>query len=342
MHVFLTGATGLVGGALAGALLDAGHRVTALVRGAGRDVLDMDGRDRIAEIAVVHGDVAQPGFGPDSGTSEPPATIDLLVHCAATVDFAAADRVHQAVNVGGTANAIALAQRWGCRLLYVSTAYVCGRADGLITESPADPQANFTNGYEASKARAEALVEAAQADGLSAAIARPAIIVGRLSDGAIARIDGFHHLFRLFGSPLLGGVPAVPDAAFAIVPICHVTAGLLAMAEQPAAFAGQRVHLVGAAPFAMDDMLRIVGDYPGTMPAHMVDPAHYDPAALDRRTAMVHRRIGPQFFDYFRRSPRFETTSLTRIAGIEPPTVDEAAFRRMIDHCIKAGFLDWR
>ena len=338
MHVFLTGATGLVGGALAGALLDAGHHVTALVRGEGRDVLDMDGRDRIGEITVLQGDVAHPGFG----LAVTPAGIDLLIHCAATVDFAAPDAVHEAVNVGGTAHAIALAQDWHCPLLHVSTAYVCGRADGLIHEVAADPATDFTNGYEASKARAEVLVEAARTRGLVAAIARPAIIVGRLSDGAIARIDGFHHLFRLFGSPLLGNVPAVPDAAFAIAPICHVTTGLMAMAENLADFDGRRVHLAGAAPFAMADMLRIVADYPGTVPARTVSPDVYNAATLDRRTAMVHRRIGPQFFDYFLRSPRFGGDSLQDVAAIAPPTIDEAAFRRMIDHCVEAGFLDWR
>jgi nucleoside-diphosphate-sugar epimerase len=338
MHVFLTGATGLVGGALAGALLDAGHRVTALVRGEGRDILDMDGRDRIGELAALQGDVALPGFG----LSEPVSAIELLIHCAATVDFAASDAVHEAVNVGGAAQAIALAQDWGCPLLHVSTAYVCGRADGVIGEHPADPSVSFTNGYEASKARAERLVEQARAQGLVAAIARPAIIVGRLSDGAIPRIDGFHHLFRLFGSPLLGDVPAMPEAAFAIVPICHVIAGLMAMAEDMAAFDGARVHLVGAEPFAMADMLRIVSDYPGTVPARMIDPATYDPATLDRRTAMVHRRIGPQFFDYFLRSPHFAGDSLQRIANIEAPVINDAAFRRMIDYCVKVGFLDWR
>ncbi|MCO5792792.1 MAG: SDR family oxidoreductase [Blastomonas sp.] len=337
MHIFLTGATGLVGGALAGALLDAGHRVTALVRGEGRDVLDMDQRDRISEIHVLQGDVALPGFG----LAETPRDIDLLVHCAATVDFAAEDAVHQAVNVGGTAHAVALAQAWDCPLLHVSTAYVCGRADGLIAETAANPAADFTNGYEASKARAEALVDAARAAGLAAAIARPAIIVGRLSDGAIARIDGFHHLFRLFGSPLLGAVPAASDAAFAIVPICHVTAGLMAMVQGFAAFDGQRVHLVGAAPFAMTDMLAIVGDYPGTVPATIMPPPDYHASERDRRVAMVHRRIGPQFFDYFQRSPRFSGEALARLADIPPPVIDEPAFRRMIDHCVRAGFLDW-
>ena len=338
MHVFLTGATGLVGGALAGALLDAGHRVTALVRGVGRDVLDMDGRDRIGEMAALQGDVALPGFG----LAQTPHGIDLLVHCAATVDFAAANAVHEAVNVGGTAHAIALAQGWACPLLHVSTAYVCGRADGAIAEVAADPAGDFTNGYEASKARAEALVDAACAEGLTAAIARPAIIVGRLSDGAIARIDGFHHLFRLFGSPLLGAVPASSDAAFAIVPICHVTAGLMAMVHNIAAFDGRYVHLVGAAPFAMADMLRIVDDYPGTVPAQMMAPEQYHASERDRRIGMVHRRIGPQFFDYFLRSPRFSGEALHDIAAIAPPTVDEPAFRGMIDHCIAAGFLDWR
>lgn len=338
MHVFLTGATGLVGGALAGALLDSGHRVSALIRGDGRDVLDMDGRDRIGALAVLHGDVARPGFG----MAQPPVDVDLLVHCAATVDFAASDAVHEAVNVGGTAHAISLAQHWQCPLLHISTAYVCGRADGLVSEAPARSEADFTNGYEASKARAEVLVEAACAKGLVAAIARPAIIVGRLSDGAIARIDGFHHLFRLFGSPVLGMIPAAPDAAFAIVPICHVTAGLMAISENLASFEGRRVHLAADAPFAMADMLRIVADYPGTTAAQMIAPVDYDPAKLDRRTAMVHRRVGQQFFDYFLRSPHFSGDSLRAQTGLAPPRIDEAAFRRMIDHCVRAGFLDWR
>jgi len=338
VHVFLTGATGLVGGALAGALLDAGFRVSALMRGTGRDVRDMDGRDRIGDLVPVPGDVAASGFA----LAAAPEQVDLVVHCAANVDFAAPDDQRHAVNVVGTGHAIALAQRWGAPLLYVSTAFVCGRRDGAIAEAPADPEADFANGYEASKARAETLVMAAGAEGLPVAIARPAIIVGRSSDGAIARIDGFHHLFRLFGSPLLGPVPAADHAAFAIVPIDHVVAGLMAMAMDLPRFAGRQVHLAGAAPFAMADMLDTVAAYPGTHPARMVSADAYAAAALDRGQTLVHRRIGAHYFDYFQRAPDFRSDALVELAGIAPPHIDAAMFRRMVDHCVSVGFLPWR
>lgn len=337
MHVFLTGATGLVGGSLAGALLDAGHRVTALVRGERRRILDQDGMDRMGEITAVAGDVS----APDCGLIERPDAIDMVVHCAAITDFSASEDIHRAVNIDGTRHIIALAQQWDVPLVYVSTAYVCGTSHGIVKEVAADPGRAFTNGYEASKAEAEALVEAAKTQGLSAAIARPSIIVGRMKDGGIARTDDFYHLFRLFGSPLLGAVPANKDASFAIVPIDHVVNGLMAMVEDFPAFDGRIAHLVAQKPFAMADMLRIVGDYPGTAPARMVDPAEYDPAALDRRTAMVHKRIGAQFFEYFQLIPEFASDTVLTQAGIAAPHVDEAAFRRMIDHCIKVGFLDW-
>lgn len=337
MRIFLTGATGLIGGALAGALLDAGHEVVALVRGAGRSMIDMEGCDRAGEVSAVAGDIALPGFG----LVTQPDGLDLVIHCAATVAFDAPAEQHEAINVGGTREAIALARAAGCPLLHVSTAYVCGRRDGPVPEAPVDLAADFANGYEASKARAEALVLAARGEGLVAAIARPGIVLGRLVDGAIRKIDGFHHLFRLFGSPLLGPVPALPHAGFAIVPIDHVVAGLRAMAEDMAAFDGRAVHLVGAEPFVMAEMLRIVALYGDTHPAEMIAPEAYDPAMLDRRRQMVHRRVGAQYFDYFLRCPRFEARGLEEVAGIAAPLIDEAAFRRMIDFCVETGFLDW-
>lgn len=338
MHIFLTGATGLVGGSLAGALIDAGHRVTALVRGEGRHILDMDMRDRSGEITALQGDVTQAGCGMDTL----PQNIDMIVHCAAVTDFSAPDKVHRAVNIDGTRHILELARRWDVPLVYVSTAYVCGKRDGRVDEIAADMRRDFTNGYEASKAEAETLVEAAKTNGLRAAIARPSIIVGRMRDGAIPRTDDFYHLFRLFGSPLLGAVPANSDASFAIVPIDHVVGGLMAMVDDFGAFDGKIAHLVAARPFAMADMLRIVADYPGTVPAQIVDPAIYDPAKLDRRTAMVHKRIGAQFFDYFRHVPEFSSDTLENMAALAAPVIDEAALRRMVDHCVEVGFLDWK
>ncbi|MEO1045648.1 MAG: SDR family oxidoreductase [Pseudomonadota bacterium] len=338
MRILLTGATGLVGGAMAGALLDSSHAVCAVIRGEGRHVLDMDGRNRIAEVETVQGDIAATHFG----LAKLPADVDLIVHCAATTDFTASDAVYDAVNVGGAKNAVTLARHLGVPLLHVSTAYVCGRADGAVPEEPADPSRIFTNGYERSKAVAESYVMTGRAAGLVAAIARPSIIVGRLSDGAIPRQDDFYHLFRLFGSPLLARVPAIDGAAFAIVPIDHVIAGLMAMVHDMAAFDGDAVHLVADHAFPLADMLEIVGEYPRARPAEIVHPESYDPAKLDRRSLMVHRKVGAQFFDYFARVPRFESRIMAQRAGLAAPHIDKPALRRMVEHCHETGFLDWK
>jgi nucleoside-diphosphate-sugar epimerase len=338
MRVFLTGATGLLGGALAGALLDAGHEVIALVRGEGRRVLDMDGCDRAGDVLQLQGDVALPGFGQPADVQ--PA--DCVIHCAAITDFTATDTTYKSVNISGARHAGELALRWGVPLVHVSTSYVCGTRDGVVAEAPPDADGPFTNGYEASKAHSEIALLAMRHNGLQLAIARPSIILGRLSDGAIARQDDFYHLFRLFGSPFLGPVPADTDAAFAVVPIDHVVAGILAMAQNFDRFEGRIAHLVAAEPFAMAEMLRIVGEYPNTVPARMVSPDAFAPVLLDRRQIMVHRKIGSQFFAYFLRAPQFVANTLEERTGIPAPHVDEAAFRRMIDYCVKVGFLDWR
>ncbi len=338
MRILLSGATGLVGGALAGRLLDDGHQLHALIRGFGRQVLDLQGRDRYTDIAPLQGDIRLPLWGIDTF----PNAIDLVIHCAATTDFAASADVYASVNIGGAEGAIALARQYDAPLLHVSTAYVCGQADGPVAEEAAHLSRTFTNGYERSKAEAELRIMAAMDDGLVAAIARPSIIAGQLHNGAIPRQDDFYNLFRLFGSPLLGQVPAIDGAAFALVPICHVVEGLSAMAEDIENFAGDAVHLVAAKPYPLADMLALVAEYPAASPAHIVHPSDYDLAALDRRQAMVHRKVGAQFFDYFQRVPQFASDILGEKAGIAAPEIDRAALRRMVDYCHETGFLDWR
>ncbi len=83
MRVLVTGATGFVGGRLIPALLDRGHDVVALVR-------DADGYDSPEGVAVVEGDLLDPG------TLEPAIEeVDAayyLVHSMGAADFAERDR----------------------------------------------------------------------------------------------------------------------------------------------------------------------------------------------------------------------------------------------------------
>ncbi len=336
MRIFLTGGTGLLGGALVGSLLDARHDLCLLMRGKG-SVTDMDGRDRSDEVSWVNGDITLLDFGMETVPDE----IDLLIHCAALTDFAAHQADYDATNIAGTVHAIDLARAWGCPLLHVSTAYVCGRQDGVIAEAPLGDQNDFTNGYEASKAAAERIVMAAVGQGLVAAIARPSIIVGRHSDGKISQMDNFYQLFRLMGSGKLGAIPAHEDAVFNFVPIDHVVAGLVAMAEDMPSFAGEAVHLAAPEPVAATALVDAIASYANADPVQLVIERDFDPTLLTAVQRRMHRRIAPLYFEYFTRRHLFETQLLESTSGIACSPVDGSALKRMIDYCIKTGFLDW-
>ena len=169
----MTGAGGWLGGEIAAHLVERGAAVTALVRRRAA-VLGNDGRPA-AVARVLTGDVALPQFGWDNASwREAAGSHDLVVHCAALTQFGADEALARAVNVGGTAEVMALATAGGMGLVHVSTAYVNGSRAGAVLETD-HPSAPFTNAYEASKAEAEALVRAGP---VPFAIARPGIVVG--------------------------------------------------------------------------------------------------------------------------------------------------------------------
>ncbi|GAA0673644.1 NAD(P)H-binding protein [Natronoarchaeum mannanilyticum] len=84
MHVLLTGATGFIGGRLGPALVDAGHRVTALVR-------DADRYDAPAGIGVVEGDLLDPGSF-EAALADVDAAYYLVHSMGTGGDFAERDR----------------------------------------------------------------------------------------------------------------------------------------------------------------------------------------------------------------------------------------------------------
>ncbi|WP_295631222.1 SDR family oxidoreductase [Novosphingobium sp.] len=160
MRIFLTGAAGSIGGEVAQRLVARGHAVIAGVH-RNREVRGNSGAlVPVASHATI--DLAAPALGlAESEAAGIAASHDMIIHCAATVRFDLPEAEYEAINVAGTAAVLALATRADLPLLHVSTAYVCGTRDGLIGEADPLPATGFANGYEASKAAAEALVSAA-------------------------------------------------------------------------------------------------------------------------------------------------------------------------------------
>src|SRR3954454_17213013 len=156
--IFLTGATGFLGMELLARYLERSDRtVYALVRA------DTDERaqDRLDETVsrmlpnpaahagraiAVRGDVMRPGLGmAPRRRAELAETVGEIVHGAASVSFALPLPDSRAINVCGTENVLAFAQRVKDldRLGYISTAYVAGDHRGVFREDELDIGQDF-------------------------------------------------------------------------------------------------------------------------------------------------------------------------------------------------------
>ncbi len=335
MRILITGAAGLIGGEVAARLAARGHAITAGVH-RNRAVLGNDGAvPPLADMVTI--DLAAPGLGLSEEESARIADAhDLILHCAATTRFDLAIEDYRAVNIGGTASVIALATRSDVPLLHVSTAYVCGNRDGAIGEDDPLPSDGFANGYEASKAEAEALVAAS---GLRHAIARPSIVVGDSETGAIRSFDTIYAAFRLIAEGRVRHMPARGDATLDFVPIDHVARGLVALAERIDAAAGGRFHLVSGRPVPVALWAAAIGSYPQFHAPIYVEPAAFDPASLPPLERRLYGRVAGLYSSYFQRDPRFDDARFRDVTGLACPPTGAAYLKRLIDHCIAAGFL---
>jgi dihydroflavonol-4-reductase len=157
-RVFLTGASGFVGGHVLRALLDAGYEVRALVRGLLLPrFVDLDGAE------VVRGDL--------EGSGALVAALRgcrFLVHVAARYSFAPAERpALQRVNVLGTAGLLEAARIAGVeRTVVTSSSATVGPAHGgrLATENDWAPEDDAASAYHRSKVEQERAALAAQVE----------------------------------------------------------------------------------------------------------------------------------------------------------------------------------
>lgn len=332
-RIFVTGAAGLIGGEIAARLAARGHLVTALVH-RNPDVRGNDGNSPSLR-AVLRGDVSQPRFGLENFASVA-TDHDLLIHCAATTRFDLSPEQYRATNVAGTAHAIELARAGNMALLHVSTAYVSGWRDGIIGEDDPLPATHFANGYEASKAEGEALVENS---GLVRAIARPSVVVGDSATGAIRTFDTIYAAFKLIAHGRVRHMAATADATIDFVPIDHVATGLVALAEGMAAANGGRYHLVSTHPVPVAMFAAAIGAYPQFNAPILVPPDRFDPDALPPLERRLYARVAGLYSSYFQRDPRFDDTRFRAVTGLACPPTGFAYLKRLIDHCIAVGFL---
>ena len=168
MRIFITGASGFVGGALTKHFARAGHTVLGMARSDSSEAAV-----RSSGGTAVRCDLSSIGASHLS-------SVDVVVHCAAFVREHGTDAEYFEANVTGTANVLRAAQDARVpRFIHIGTeaALFHGQDMSDVDESnPLAPTSPYP--YPRTKAQAEALVVAANSPSLTTIVVRPRMIWG--------------------------------------------------------------------------------------------------------------------------------------------------------------------
>ena len=250
--VFITGATGFLGAFLLDELLRSTSRDTkfyCLVRRRGdrggpesNRVLDtlrfygLPGQTLRDRVILVNGDLTQPQFGLDDGDFNRLAKdMDLIFHCAASVNYVYTYPAIKPHTVGGTEEVLKFACRAKTKpLQYVSSNGVFPGGDAtpyLENKEIAGWAHRIEGGYNQAKWVAEMLVWSAVSRGLPACIFRPGNI-GHHSVTGVVNPNDFQTLI-IKSCLRVGCAPQTPDWLFEMTPVDFLVEAVARIADDP-------------------------------------------------------------------------------------------------------------
>jgi len=351
MTYFVTGATGFIGRHLVQRLLERGGDIHVLVREGSRERLErlVEGwGPRAAQrVKRVSGDLAEPRLGLSDELAEALCgEVEHFFHLAAIYDMTAGDASNERLNVGGTRNAVDLANalRAG-HLHHVSSVAVAGERKGLFREDHFDEGQTLPSAYHRTKFESEKLVREGTAGAWR--VYRPAIVVGHSQTGEMDKIDGPYYFFKAIQKarhavpewfPLVG-----PELGYTnIVPVDFVAAAIDHIAHEPG-LDGQAFHLTNPVPMRVGESLnafakaahapqlalRIDKRLTDALPKGTFSMLMKLPQLRDvRRTLLADLGIPEQVVAHMALKPQFDTRDTERAlagSGIEVPQLDAYA-----------------
>ncbi len=366
MRFLLTGATGFLGREVLVRLLAAGHQVLATTRARPGET-QPHALERLRQIAlktvedcpleglsVAHADVAQADLGLNTEARDWLFASEQiqLIHGAAEVRFDLPYEKMRQQNVQGTAHLLKLAQQLYqagklVRLDHVSTAFVAGNREDLALESEGDQGQKPRNDYERTKLEAEALVKAAQQDGLPAAIHRPSIIVGDSRTGKASSFKVLYWPLKVYARGRFRTLFGRPQCTVDVVPVDYVAEALVALVAEPQAL-GQTFHLAAGPQrqSTISELTQMAQELFERPKVRYIDPDFYTKylrpvikPVLKRFRPDVAER-GGVYLPYFRSNPSFDvqnTQALLKDKGIEPPEVQKY-FKTIMQYALDTDF----
>ncbi len=256
--ILVTGGTGLVGSHLLRALLE---RQDDSIRAIRRKSSRMDLVEDIASrIEWVEADVLEV-----ERMREAMRGVSKVYHCAAIIAFDSAqfEWMHR-VNMEGTANVVNLALEEGVqKLVHVSSIAAIGRNDrsNKVSEETKWEESPQNSQYAISKYRAEMEVWRGIAEGLTAVIVNPAVIIGEghWNEGSSQLI-----------SKVAKGIPFYPVGGTGFVDVKDVVEGMIEVME--ADVEGERFILNGINTTYQDFFEQVSSAFGKKPPRYKITP----------------------------------------------------------------------
>ena len=348
MSYFVTGATGFIGRHLVERLLEREGDVSVLVREGSEEKLEklVEGWGQPDRIKAVKGDLSQPGLGVSDEDRERLKGVEHFFHLAAIYDMAADDERNTKLNVGGTQNAVELANELQAGIFHhASSIAVAGMHEGHFTEDDFDEGQKLTHPYHRTKFEAEKVVR----ERVSGAwrVYRPSVVVGNSKTGEMDKIDGPYYFFKAiqkarFALPEWFPLIGIEVGKTNIVPVDYVAAAMDHIAHAPD-LDGQAFHIVNPKAQAAGDVintfaeaahapkmvLRIDKGLTDMLPKGVLSYAMKLPALKDiRRTMLGDLGIPESVIEYIGLTASFDARDTTRAlkgSGIELPPLESYA-----------------
>jgi nucleoside-diphosphate-sugar epimerase len=235
VRVLVTGASGLLGGAVARAVADAGHEVTTFQRRASgvpgaHDVLGSMTNPRAVGAAV--------------------RDQDAVVHLAAKVSLTGDAAEFEAVNVGGTRSLVeAMRASSVSRLVFVSSPSVAHAGSSIVGDDalPASP-GHARGDYARTKAAAERVALGAADADLRVVAVRPHLVWGPGDTQLVERIVDRARSGRL---PLLDHGAALIDSTY----VDNAASGIAAALERVDEVSGESYVITNGEPRTVADLM---------------------------------------------------------------------------------------
>lgn len=234
-RVLVTGASGMLGRAVATALRDRGHHVRTFQRGAAG----------VPGVADVRGSVTDP-----DAVARAVEGCTAVVHLAAKVTVTGPEAEFRAVNVGGTRTLLDAARAAGVgRFVLVSSPSVAHVGTSIVggAAGPADP-GRARGAYARTKAAAELLALAADSPGMRVLAVRPHLVWGPGDRQLVGRVVDRARRGRL---PLLGQGAALIDSTY----VDNAADALVAALQAPRDAWGAAYVVTNGEPRPVRDLL---------------------------------------------------------------------------------------